>query len=175
MNVYLHQSYPPELLVDEDLVDTIRKHIPDDQHDNLENSTDNDGIVLNRFQQQRGFQRRGFGKRQMDQDSRRKTITCSICGGTGHDGIKDGCDLMCKSVNINNFLSSNKKATPKVLKELMDKFKVRNKERIQRAKQKLNISKLGFSSDIEESIMHAMGTQSDNESNHSDNESTSSE
>ena len=57
----------------------------------------------------------------------------------------------------------------------MDKFKVRNKERIQRAKQKLNISKLGFSSDIEESIMHAMGTQSDNESNHSDNESTSSE
>ena len=156
-------------------MDTILKHIPDDQQDNLENRIDNDGMVLNRFQQQRGFPKRGFGKRQMDQNSRKKTLICSICGGTGHDGLQDGCDLMCKSVNINNFLSSNKKATPKVLKELMDKFKSRNKERIQQAKQRLNISKLGFTSDIEESIMLAMGTQSDNESNQSDNESTSQE
>ena len=37
MNNYLHAEYPPELLVDEDLVDTILKYIPEDQQDNLEN------------------------------------------------------------------------------------------------------------------------------------------
>ena len=175
MNVYLHKNYPPELLVDEDLVDTILKHIPDDQQDNLENNIQDDGMVLNRFQQKRGFNQRNFRNRQMDGNSRKKVLICSICGGTGHDGLKDGCDLMCKSVNINNFLSSNKKATPKVLKDLMDKFKGRNKERIQRAKQRLQISKLGLTNEVEETILQAMVTSSDDKSNHSDNNSTTSE
>ena len=126
MNNYLHKDYPPELLVDEDLVDTILKYIPDDQQDNLDNDTD-DSPVINRFQRRqgpRGYNRNIIGNksRNIDKSNTSRLQTCPICGGTGHNGLKDGCDLMCKSVNINNFLTSDKKATPTVLKDLMDKF-----------------------------------------------------
>ena len=179
MNVYQYQQYPADLLIDEDLVDTIIKHIPDDQHDNLSNNLDDNPIAINKFQ--RRFQRTSpstitnSAHVPTSRLERNKTrlLQCSICGGTGHDGIKDGCDLMCKSININNFMSGNKQATQKLIDKMMDKFKERNRNRLQRAKQSLKISKLGLDKELHASIMKVIEDSSENESYLSDASSSS--
>ena len=177
MNVYLHQNYPPELQVNEDLVDTILRHIRDDQQDSLENNIDDDNLIINKFQRGSGFRGRNQSHGSNKQNANNKTkvgIICQICGGTNHDGLKDDCDLMCMHFNISNFLSSNKKLSPKVIKDLMDKFKERNKERVQRAKQKLKIYKLGLSSEVEDTIMKVMAPSSDDASSDLDTNSNTS-
>lgn len=54
------------------------------------------------------------------------------------------CDLMSKHINITKFLSFNRQETPKLLKDLMEKFKERTQARVQCAKQNLKITKLNL-------------------------------
>ena len=170
MAVYQYQQYPPDLLVNEDLIDTILKHIPDDQQDSLENNNIDSPMTINKFQHPHGRNNcfNGNSNKKSSLQQRNRTKICQICGGVGHDGLTDGCDMMCKNINISNFLSSDKKATPKVLQSLQEKFKERNKNRIQRIKQNMRISSLNLDSHLEDKIMNAMMIPSDVEDDNTD-------
>ena len=170
------------------LVDIILKHIPANQQTTLNNQVDdNDGIInhfardggqCNRFND--GGQRSRFNCQNKwstsDKTTSSRTKLCGICGGPGHDGLTDGCDLMCKTVNIKKFLTSNKRSTPEKIQELMAKFKERTDQKIRRFKQNNRISQLELNTDTEARVLNALNNTSpslDSNYNSDDNDSDS--
>ena len=133
-------------MVDEDLMDTILKYIPDEEQHSLGNEVEDDMPTINVFKKTPRTSYTPRFRQNKVSTSKRATI-CKICGNNGHDGLVDGCDLMSKHINITKFLSSNLQATPKLLKGLMEKFKERTQARVQRAKQNLKITKLDLDDD----------------------------
>lgn len=159
MNNYLHDPYPPELLVQEDLVQTILQYIPEEEQRSLTNNNEDDAIINTFNMKRRPYFPRNSSPQQRGKPIQRrpfKSTICSICGMAGHDGPKDGCDFMCKSVNVNNYLSTDKRATPKIIDTIMAKFKQRNKERIQNQRRDYKIQQLELAADIKEQVLTAL-------------------
>ena len=169
-NIYLYKSYPSELLVDEDLVDTILKYIPDEEQHSLNNNIEEDSPIINAFQRKPHNTSYTPRSRKTNVSTSKRATICGICGNNGHNGLVDGCDLMSKHINITKFLSNDRQATPKILKGLMEKFKERTQAKVQRAKQNLKITQLNLDEDTKAKIFKVL--DEDMEDVHSDEDNS---